>query len=429
MRYIMKITDLLLRERVFFDGGTGTVLQSMGLSAGEAPERWNITHPEKIKALHRAYFEAGCTIVKTNTFGINRAKFEDYAELIRSGIAIAKEAAAEAEGAGLGEKFVAFDMGPTGKLLKPLGELDFEDAVALFAANVKVAAEAGADLILIETMNDAYETKAAVLAAKENSNLPVFVTNVYDGEGKLMTGADPRAMIALLEGLSVDAIGMNCSLGPDRMLDIIDEFAENCSVPIIVNPNAGLPEMVDGKTVFAMDADRFSDFSAELCRRGAAILGGCCGTTPEYIRKVIEKTTDIPYTLPEKKEKTLISSYTHAVEIGGTPILIGERINPTGKKKLKEALRSDDMNYILGEAVRQAEKGVHALDVNVGLPEIDEAEMMVRTVKAVQEVTDLPLQIDTSDPGALECAMRIYNGKPLVNSVNAKEESLSAVLP
>jgi len=425
----MKITDLLLRERVFFDGGTGTVLQSMGLSAGEAPERWNITHPEKIKALHRAYFEAGCTIVKTNTFGINRAKFEDYAELIRSGIAIAKEAAAEAEGAGLGEKFVAFDMGPTGKLLKPLGELDFEDAVALFAANVKVAAEAGADLILIETMNDAYETKAAVLAAKENSNLPVFVTNVYDGEGKLMTGADPRAMIALLEGLSVDAIGMNCSLGPDRMLDIIDEFAENCSVPIIVNPNAGLPEMVDGKTVFAMDADRFSDFSAELCRRGAAILGGCCGTTPEYIRKVIEKTTDIPYTLPEKKEKTLISSYTHAVEIGGTPILIGERINPTGKKKLKEALRSDDMNYILGEAVRQAEKGVHALDVNVGLPEIDEAEMMVRTVKAVQEVTDLPLQIDTSDPGALECAMRIYNGKPLVNSVNAKEESLSAVLP
>ncbi len=425
----MKITDVIRQRRVFFDGGTGTVLQSMGLGAGEVPEMWNLTHPEKITALHRAYFEAGCDIVKSNTFGINKDKFDNYAELIRGGLSCARRAAEEAESAGLGKKYVAFDMGPTGKLLEPLGELPFEDAVSLFAENVKVAAVSGADLILIETMNDAHETKAAVLAAKENSDLPVFVTNVYDASGKLMTGADPRAMIALLEGLGVDAIGMNCSLGPDKMLDIIGVFAENASVPVIVNPNAGLPEMADGKTVFAMDAERFSDCAAELCRCGATILGGCCGTTPEYIEKVIEKTKDIPYQLPEAKEKTVISSYTHAVEIGGAPVLIGERINPTGKKKLKEALRAGDMNYILNEAVRQAEKGVHALDVNVGLPEIDEPAMMRETVTAVQAVTDLPLQIDTSDPTAMEAGMRVCNGKPLVNSVNAKEESLNAVLP
>jgi len=301
--------------------------------------------------------------------------------------------------------------------------------VALFAKNVRIAAEAGADLILIETMNDAYETKAAVLAAKENSDFPVFVTNVYDASGKLMTGADPAAMIALLEGLGVDALGMNCSLGPDKMLSLIDTFAENASVPVIVNPNAGLPEICGGKTVFAMNGDTFSDYAAELCRRGATILGGCCGTTPEYIRKVIEKTGDIPYVLPERKEKTVVSSYTHSVEIGGAPILIGERINPTGKKKLKEALRAADMNYLLGEAVGQAEKGVQILDVNVGLPEIDENAMMTSAVCAIQAVTDLPLQIDTSDPSVLASAMRIYNGKPLVNSVNAKEESMNAVFP
>ncbi len=425
----MNILELLKQKRVFFDGGTGTLLQSMGLAPGEAPEGWNLTFPERITALHRAYFEAGCDIVKTNTFGVNADKYENYAELIRSGIECAKKAAAEAERMGRGRKYAAFDMGPTGKLLEPLGELSFEDAVTLYGKNVRVAAEAGADLILIETMNDAYETKAAVLAAKEHSSLPVFVTNVYDASGKLMTGADPLAMIALLEGLGVDALGMNCSLGPDKMLPIIDIFAENASLPVIVNPNAGLPEIRDVKTVFAMDADRFSDFAAELCRRGATILGGCCGTTPEYIAKVIEKTREIPYTLPEKKEKTIVSSYTHSVEIGGAPVLIGERINPTGKKKLKEALREGDLNYILGEAVKQADKGVQLLDINVGLPEIDESRMMTAAVKGVQAVTDLPLQIDSSDPAVLEAAMRIYNGKPLVNSVNAKEECMRAVFP
>lgn len=418
------ITELLKEKRIYFDGGTGTVLQSMGLPAGQSPELWNLSCPEKIRSLHDMYFDAGANIVKTNTFGVNRLKFDNYAELIRAGISIAKEAARGREDA-----YVAFDMGPTGKLLEPLGDLGFEDAVSVFADNVRIAAGSGADLILIETMNDSYETKAAVLAAKENSDLPVFVTNVYDASGKLMTGADPAAMISLLEGLRVDALGMNCSLGPDIMLNIIGEFRKYSSLPIIVNPNAGLPEIRDGKTVFNIDAESFSDFMKRLAEGGATILGGCCGTDPEYIRRTIEKTRELPYSLPDKKDYTAVSSYTHAVIIDRDPILIGERINPTGKKKLKEALRENDINYILSEGIKQTDAGCHILDVNVGLPEIDETAMMKSCVKALQSVTDLPLQLDSTNPETLEAAARLYNGKPLINSVNGTEESMKNVFP
>lgn len=418
------IIELIHEKRVYFDGGTGTVLQSMGLPAGRSPELWNIEQPEKIIALHQAYLNAGCNIIKSNTFGLNRDKFANYQELIRAGLACARKAVD-----GRKEAYVAFDMGPTGRLLEPLGDMSFEEAVAVFADNVRVAAECGADLILIETMNDSYETKAAVLAAKENSNLPVFVTNVYDASGKLMTGADPAAMIAMLEGLHVDALGMNCSLGPDMMLSIIEEFRQYASVPVIVNPNAGLPEVRDGQTVYNIGADEFSDYMVKLAEGGASILGGCCGTTPEFIAKTIEKTCSLPYAYPDEKNDTLTSSYTHAVMIDRDPILIGERINPTGKPKLKEALRSGDMNYVLNEAIRQAEAGAHVLDVNAGLPEIDETETMVRCVAAIQSVTDLPLQIDSTKPDTLRAALRMYNGKPLVNSVNGTEESMNAVLP
>ena len=419
-----KITDIIREKRVYFDGGTGTVLQSMGLPAGQPPELWNISEPQKITGLHRSYLDAGCDIIKTNTFGINRNKFSNYDELIRAGIDCAKKAVGDRE-----DKYIAFDMGPTGRLLEPLGDLSFEEAVSIFADNVKVAAECGADLVLIETMNDSLETKAAVLAVQENSDLPVFVTNVYDAGGKLMTGASPAAMIALLEGLRVDALGMNCSLGPDIMLNIIGEFAKYSSVPVIVNPNAGLPEVRDGQTVYNIGEDDFSDYMVKLAESGASILGGCCGTTPEFIRKTIEKTKDLPYSYPEEKDFTLVSSYTHAVEIGDDPILIGERINPTGKPKLKEALRTGDLSYILNEAIKQSDAGAHILDVNVGLPEIDETEMMLKSVAAIQSVTDLPLQIDTTNAGTLSAAMRIYNGKPLVNSVNGTEESMKNVLP
>ncbi len=418
------VLDVLKKRRIYFDGGTGTYLQARGLKPGEKPELWNISHPDVIEGLHREYFLAGSDIATTNTFGVNRDKFENYEEIIRCAINCAKKAAKEFD-----EKFVAFDMGPTGKMLKPFGDMEFEECVSLYAGNVRCAVECGADLIIIETMNDALETKAAVLAAKENSDLPVFVTNVYDESGKLMTGANPAAMIAMLEGLGVDAIGMNCSFGPDKMLAIIDEFTRFSSIPIIVNPNAGLPKIENGETVFDLLPDDFAEIMVTLAQKGATILGGCCGTTPEYMKKTVELTKNMPYNVPEFKNITLVSSYSHAVEIGRKPILIGERINPTGKKKLKEAIKSGDMDYILQEGIRQSDAGVDVLDVNVGVPGIDEAAVMENTVCSLQAVTDKPLQIDSSDPCALERAMRAYAGKPLVNSVNGKAESMDEVLP
>lgn len=412
----------LQNKFLFFDGGTGTVLQSMGLKPGEKPEDWNNAFPDKIIALHKAYIEAGANIIKTNTFGASPLKFgDDFKSVVEKGVALAKQAT---EGT---DTLVALDIGPTGKLLKPYGDLEFEDAVENFAKVVR--AGKGADLILIETMNDSLETKAAVLAAKENSDLPIFVTCVYDETGKLMTGATPSAMVAMLEGLGVSAIGVNCSLGPVEMLDVVKELVQNASVPVIVNPNAGLPKLKDGKTVFDITPDAFADAMESIAKSGACILGGCCGTTPDHIKCMTEKVKKFPFTKPEQKHKTVVSSYTHAVEFGEKPLLIGERINPTGKPRLKEALREHKMDYVLNEAISQQEKNVHILDVNVGLPEIDEPYMMEQTVKAIQGVCDLPLQIDTSDYSALEKGLRCYNGKPMVNSVNGKQESMDKVFP
>ena len=420
----MDIKKAIKQKRLYFDGGAGTLLQAMGLKGGERAENWNINSPEKIIKMHKDYLLAGADIITTNTFGANCEKFENYEEIIISGINCAKEAVKEFE-----NKYIAFDLGPSGRLLKPLGDFEFEDAVEFFAKNIRVAKKCGVDLVLIETMSDAYETKAAVLAAKENCDLPIFVTNVFDEQSKMMTGASPLAMVAMLESLGVDAIGINCSLGPDKMIPTIKEYLKYASVPMIVNPNAGLPEVKDGKTIFNINADEFSDYMREIAKKGACILGGCCGTTPEYIKKTVEKTRNIEYKYPKNKNLTVVSSYTHGVLIGEKPQLIGERINPTGKKKLKEALRNNDLNYILNEGISQAETGVAILDVNVGLPEIDEVKMMKYAVFALQSVTDVPLQIDTSDPKALEVALRIYNGKPLVNSVNGKVESMEAVFP
>ena len=421
----MNIKQLIKTNRLYLDGGTGTVLQAKGLPTGTPPEIWNIEKPNAVIALHRSYYESGSNIVATNTFGVNCKKYDNYKELICAAFDCAKKAR---EGMG-DDKFIALDIGPTGRLLKPLGDLGFEEAVEIFSKSVIEGVKNGADLILIETMNDSLETKAAVVAAKENSDLPIFVTNVYDESKKLMTGASPLSMIAMLEGLGVDAIGMNCSLGPDKMIPIVEEFAKYSSTPIIVKPNAGLPVVKNGVTTFEKSAEEFSDICALLAKMGAGILGGCCGTTPEYIRMLVEKTKDLPFVLPQKKNFTAVSSYTHAVIIGEKPILIGERINPTGKSKLKEALRNSDMGYILSEAAKQEEKKVDILDVNVGLPEIDEVVMMKKAVEEIQAVTDLPLQIDSSNPKVLEEAMRIYNGKPLINSVNGTEESMNAVLP
>lgn len=418
------LREIIKSKRLYFDGGFGTVVQSMGLKKGEAPEMWNISHPDKVTDVHRAYIEAGSNIITTNTFGVNSVKYDNFKELITSAIDCAKKATVGRE-----DVFIAFDIGPTGRLLKPLGDLPFEEAVSIFSDSIKVAASSGVDLIVIETMNDAFETKAAVVAAKENSDFPVFVTNVYDKSGKLMTGANPLAMISMLEGLGVDAIGMNCSFGPDVMLDIVDEFIKYSSLPVITNPNAGLPKVSDGQTFYDIDEKTFAEYMTQLAKKGVSILGGCCGTTPEYIRETVSATRNIPLRKIEPKNITVVSSYTHGVVIGNEPVLIGERINPTGKSKLKEALRTNNMNYILSEGIKQADKGVHILDVNVGLPEIDEAEMMKNAVYSLQTVTNLPLQIDSASPKALEKAMRIYDGKPLINSVNGEKESMESVFP
>ena len=422
----MNIRDYLNKERLYSDGGFGTLLQARGLRAGEKPEMWNLTRPEDITAIHLEYLNAGSDIISTNTFGANSLKFDCLEEIIAAAFTNAKKAV---ELCGKEKAFIAFDMGPTGKLLEPLGDLPFEKAVEIFAETVKTAEKYAPDLYIVETMNDSYETKAAVLAVKENSDKPVFVSNVYDESRKLMTGASPKAMIALLEGLGADAIGINCSLGPRQMVDIVREYVKYSSLPVMVCPNAGLPRSVDGKTVFDVDSEEFSDCMAEIAEIGAVILGGCCGTTPEYIRKTVEKTAAMPFTPVKEKNYTFVSSYTHAVEIGSSPVLIGERINPTGKPKFKQALRDGNISYIINEGVMQEEKGVHILDVNVGLPEIDEDMMLVRCVRELQTVSSLPLQIDTVKASAMEKAMRIYNGKPLINSVNGKQESMDAVLP
>ena len=423
----MNLRDRIGKEWLFFDGGTGTILQEMGLKGGELPETWNLLHPENIIALYRSYLEAGANIFNANTFGANRLKYpENLEEIVTAGVTLAKEARTLSHRE---DAYIALDMGPTGKLLEPMGDLSFEDAVSLYADVVKAGAKAGADLVLIETMGDAYEIKAAVIAAKENCDLPIFVTMVFDESRKTLTGGSPESMTALLEGLHVDALGINCSLGPKQMLPIVKQLVDVASIPVIVNPNAGLPRNENGKTVYDIDADQFSDYMAEIAALGVHALGGCCGTTPEHIRKTIAKCSVIPFKEPVDKQKTLVSSYSSFVEIGPRPVIVGERINPTGKKKFKEALRNDDIDYILDQAFDQEEAGADILDVNVGLPEIDEPEMITEVIREIQAVMSLPLQIDTSDAEAMEQALRIYNGKPMVNSVNGKQESMDMVFP
>ena len=425
----MKIKEYLKNNLIFLDGGTGTLLQAQGLKAGELPERWNITHFEVITQIHKAYYDAGSNVVNTNTFGANSLKFsdEELEEIVKCAVQNAKNAKEQSVGAQ--EKWIALDIGPTGRMLKPYGDLDFEDAVKVFSKTVKLGVKYGVDFVFIETMNDSYETKAAVLAAKENCDLPVFVSNAYGEDGCLMTGANPKAMVAMLEGLGVDTIGVNCSFGPKKLAPVIEEYLKYSSIPVLLEPNAGLPKVVDGKTVYDVLPEEFSSDVSALIKKGVRVAGGCCGTTPDYIKALVEKTKrQVPVKI-EKKNFSVISSYTHAVEFGYEPILIGERINPTGKKKFKEALKANDTDYILKEGVSQQERGVHILDVNVGLPEIDESKMLVSAVKELQAIIDLPLQIDTSNVFAMEKALRVYNGKAMVNSVNGKKESMEAVFP
>jgi 5-methyltetrahydrofolate--homocysteine methyltransferase len=425
----MDILQHLKNNILYLDGGMGTLLQERGLAAGELPERWNLSHPDVITAVHKQYFDAGSNVINANTFGANCLKFssDELDAIIGAAIKNARRAAAES--ATEHPKWVALDIGPTGKMLAPYGDLDFEDAVSVFAETVRLGVRHGADLIFIETMNDSYETRAALLAAKENSNLPVFVSCAFGEDGKLMTGADPAAMVAMLEGMGADAIGINCSFGPRKLMGVIEEYLKYASIPVLFKPNAGLPSVKEGRTVYDLTPNDFATDMKEAIALGVRAVGGCCGTTPEYIAALVEQTNGLHPQSITQKNITCVSSYTHAVIFDKEPILIGERINPTGKKKFKEALQSGDMDYILREGLAQADCGVHILDVNVGLPEIDEVTMLRDTVCRLQEVTDLPLQIDTSNPVAMEAALRRYNGKAMLNSVNGKMESMQSVFP
>lgn len=425
----MNFKEYLQNHIVYLDGGMGTLLQARGLGAGEQPERWNITHAQVITDIHTAYFNAGSNLVCTNTFGANGLKFNDteLEEIVKSAVQNAKTA--RENSVSKAEKFIALDIGPTGKLLKPLGDLDFENAVSAFAKTVKLGVKYGVDCILVETMSDCYETKAALLAVKENSDLPVIVCNAYGQDGKLMTGATPTAMVALAESMGAVAIGANCSLGPKQLVGVVEELLQYSSIPVVLKPNAGLPKSCDGKTVYDISATEFAEEVAKLMKKGVRVAGGCCGTTPEYIQALCAQTRDLSPQPLTDKGITMVSSYTHAVAFGNAPVLIGERINPTGKKRFKQALRDGDIPYILNEGVAQAEKGVHILDVNVGLPEIDEVAMLKTAVCELQAVTDLPLQVDTANAKAMERAMRYYNGKVMVNSVNGTKESMDAVFP
>ncbi|MCB2292774.1 homocysteine S-methyltransferase family protein [Clostridium algoriphilum] len=410
---------------LLFDGAMGTMLQKYGMQRGELPESYNILHPEIIEKIHSEYLGVGCDVITTNTFGANRYKLKNtqYAveQIVGNAVKIARKVA--------GDKFVALDIGPIGQLMQPLGTLSFNDAYETFAEQIKIGANCGADIILIETMSDIYEAKAAILAAKENSSLPVICTMSYQDDERTLTGTDPLTMVNVLQGLGVDALGVNCSLGPNEMLPIIGEILKYSSIPVIVQPNAGLPKLINGEAVYDVHAHEFAQYAKIMAELGVTILGGCCGTTCEHIKAIKDEIIKLTPVKRDVKRITAVSSPSLTVALGEEIRVIGERINPTGKKKLKEALKSNNMDYLLIEAINQRDAGADILDVNVGLPEIDELEVMVRAIKEIQSVVNLPLQIDSVRCDVIEAAVRIYNGKPLINSVNGKDDTMDSIFP
>lgn len=424
----MELNEYLEKEILIFDGGMGTILQSMGLKSGELPETLNFKESEKIIEIHRGYIDAGAKVITTNTFGANEKKLEKSGftvdEVIDKAVDNAKKASR------IGENiFVALDIGPLGELLEPAGTLSFEGAYEAFKTQVLQGVKSGVDLILIETMTDLYEAKAAVLAAKENSSLPVFCTMSFEENGRTFMGSSVASMVMVLQGLGVDAIGINCSLGPKEIEPILDEVLKISKVPVMVQPNAGLPCLSHGEAVFKVSPKEFADYGKRFAEKGVRIIGGCCGTTFEHIKSLVNSIKNVKIQKNTPGLLCTVCTGTNTVTLDEIKV-IGERINPTGKKLFKEALRKGDMDYIINEAIAEVEAGADILDVNVGLPEIDEAETMVRVIKEIQSVLpNTPLQIDSSNPIVIEKALRIYNGKAIVNSVNGENKVLDSILP
>ncbi|MEL7655685.1 MAG: homocysteine S-methyltransferase family protein, partial [Bacillota bacterium] len=437
----MKITDLLGKKIIICDGAMGTMMQKYGLKVGELPELLSFTHPEIIKEIHSAYFKAGSDFVSTNTFGCNRYKLKDSGysvkQVVTQAVNLAKETAREVmeqisgQDSLIKEKFVALDVAPLGKLMEPVGDLSFDEAYDMFKEQIVAGAAAGADFIFFETFTDIYEMKVAVLAAKENCDLPVFCSVTFQEDGRMLMGSDPLTAVNILQDLGIDALGVNCSLGPKQIVGIVKEILAYSKLPVLVQPNAGLPVIVDGETVFNVDIEEYAEAMQEMLQAGIAIAGGCCGTNPEYIAalvKSIKPENNYPALsqnadkIRKEKAMTAVSSSTKTVVLNDRIRIIGERINPTGKKLLKEALKTKDFSYLENEAINQIKAGAEILDINVGLPEIDEHEMMLAAVKRVSSVVTAPLQIDSADPEVIEAAARYYNGKPIINSVNGKKE-------
>ena len=431
----MSLKDLLGKQLLFFDGGMGTMLQGMGLQPGEIPEYWNMEHPDRMVDIHYQYYMAGANVISTNTFGANPVKFpqDKYksADIVAADIALAKEARDKVQKeTGRDNLYIITSIGPTGKLLKPLGDLEFDQAYDGFKTLMVAAEKAGSDALLIETMTDSYEIKAAVLAAKENTNLPIVVTVMLDENGKLLTGGTIQSLNAMLEGLGVDAVGLNCGFGPDQIAEFVPEYLKTTSLPMLVNPNAGLPQTDEnGNTIWALTPDEFGEKVAKFAEEGVFMLGGCCGTTPAHIKALVAHAKDIVPPAIEQKHDTVVSSSSKAVVINDDFTIIGEKINPTGNKPVKAALKENNVSALLNLATEQVERGAHILDVNVGLPEIDEVEMLPRVIKEIQAITDTPLMLDTSNYDAMEQAARYYNGKPFINSVSGKQESMDKILP
>ena len=468
----MSVLDFLGKEILYFDGAMGTRLQAAGMKPGELPEVWNITHGDVVAEIHASYVKAGANILKSNTFGANALKMQGSGYTVEEAVlaafanarrgfqkanetgqpdSVISESASrtfseisgspqgKASGAGIASsdfikktpgQFIALDLGPTGKLLAPYGDLQFEEAVALYAETVRAGVKAKADLILVETMSDTYEAKAAILAAKENSDLPVFVTFTFDKDGKLLNGADVETAVLMAEGLGADAVGFNCGLGPDLVARLMPRARAVTGLPLIANPNAGLPVEKEGKTVFTTGPEEFAEYMLDVYREGGAVLGGCCGTDPDYIRLLAARTQgQKPIAAQRHRAVTAVTGYGAPVYFDKMPVLIGERINPTGKPLLKEALRNGDMDYICRLGLEQLDHGAHILDVNTGLPGLDERETLSKAVTHLQAITPAPLEIDTSHYEAMENALRLYNGKPLLNSVNGKPESMEQVFP
>ena len=428
----MRVRDAYLQEvlegRAFllFDGAMGTMLQASGLPLGDLPELLNFSNPSLIQDVHRAYVDAGSQVVTTNTFGANARKLGDAASV--ADVFAAAVSCARASGA----RYVAADVGPTGGLLKPLGDMDFEEAYELFAQQARAIEATDADIVVVETMADLLEMKAAVLALKEYCTLPIFATMTFGEDGRTFLGTTPECAAITLSALGVSALGINCSLGPSALAELIARMAPFARIPLMVQANAGLPHVENGVTVFDIGPDEYSEAAVHLVEAGATILGGCCGTSPAHIARLSALLADAAVPSSSYRGDFAISNAQHTVvlEAGSSQIaVVGERINPTGKPKLKEALRAGNVDYVLGQALEQAELGADILDVNLGLPEIDEAAMMLQVTSALQTACPLPLQIDSGDPRVIEAAVRCYSGKALVNSVNAKRESLETILP